>query len=253
MSSSISQDDKLSQLIRDYFESGGSTVTESCFYLSSRSSRLDHDDPTHYSNLQEILEDRTEAENEIHGKVLMYLRDADEFVLKNIRKLRKLIVYRLEKDNYESHLCRTSWSTPFDCPSGEYEYVEVVMRNKDGGTVRVIVDLDFRTEFELARPTPDYEELKDALPSIFVGDEEKIDKLVSLVCSAAKQSLKARGLHIPPWRKESHMKSKWLSSNRKRVSSAEFMSCLSKYMTQNGNACFLDLVQADQQLGTYNC
>ncbi|XP_073020475.1 uncharacterized protein [Primulina eburnea] len=259
--SHISQGDRLSQLIRDYFESGGSTVTDPVFYLPSQSSQFDDDLPTYYySSLQEILEDHTEAEIEIYTKVLMYLRDVDELGLKNINNLRKWIVYRLEMDNYEAHLCQTSWSTPFDCPSvsyyfpGNYEYVEVVMIDKDGGSereVRLIVDLDFRTEFTLARPTPNYEQLRDALPLIFVGIEEKIDKLVSLVCSAAKQSLTERGLHIPPWRKESHMKSKWLSTNRKRVSSAEFTSCLSTYnMTQNGNACVLDFVQVDLQLET---
>lgn len=130
------------------------------------------------------------------------------------------------------------------------------MRDKDDGTgreVRLILDLDFKSEFKLARPTPNYEELRDALPSIIVGNEEKIEKMVSLVCSAAKQSLTERGLHIPPWRKESHMRSKWLSTNFKRVSSAEFISCLSTYnMTQTGNACVLDFGQVDQQLGTLN-
>ncbi|XP_073128353.1 uncharacterized protein [Henckelia pumila] len=223
MSSNISQDDRLSQLIKDYFESGGSTVTDSCFYIHSQSSRLD-DDPTHYFNLQEILEDHTEAENEIYSKVVMYLRDVGKLGLENINKLRKLIIYRLEMDNYEAHLCQTSWSTPFDFTSAvsyftdEYEYVEVVMRDKSQEMIRLIVDLDFRSQFGLARPTPNYEQLRDALPLIFVGNEEKIDKLVCLVCSAAEQSLTERGLYIPPWRKQSHMKSKWLSQNRKRVS-----------------------------------
>lgn len=95
------------------------------------------------------------------------------------------------------------------------------MDNENGTTkqpTRLIVDMDFRSQFELARPTATYTELTNALPSIFVGTEEKLNRILSLLCSAAKQSLKDSGLHIPPWRKLSYMKSKWLPESCKKVS-----------------------------------
>lgn len=103
----------------------------------------------------------------------------------------------------------------------DYEYVEVMMRDSNNKEVRLIVDIDFRTQFEVARPTQVYQELTNALPLIFVGTEDKLEKLISLICSAIKQSLKEKGLHIPPWRKVSYMHSKWLSHNCKRVSFSE--------------------------------
>lgn len=74
------------------------------------------------------------------------------------------------------------------------------------------MDTDFKSQFELARPTQTYMELVEKIPSIFVGNEEKLKKIISLLCSAAKQSLRERGLHIPPWRTISYMHSKWFSS-----------------------------------------
>lgn len=94
------------------------------------------------------------------------------------------------------------------------------MRDKklNGGVpTRLIVDMDFRSQFEVARPTRAYKELIDALPSIFVGTEKKLKEIVSLLCPACRKSLKETGLHIPPWRSASYMQSKWLSTNCKKV------------------------------------
>lgn len=76
---------------------------------------------------------------------------------------------------------------------------------------RLIVDIDFKSQFELARPTPAYKQLIDSLPLIFVGTEDKLIQIIFLLCSAAKQSLRERGLHVPPWRTAAYMQSKWLS------------------------------------------
>lgn len=100
--------------------------------------------------------------------------------------------------------------------TGEYEYIEVRIEGENyGDPVRLIVDIDFRSQFELARPTEYYRELTDSLPVIFVGTESKLCKIISLLCSAAKQSLREKGLHVPPWRTTSYMQSKWLSGCRK--------------------------------------
>ncbi|KAK0576495.1 hypothetical protein LWI29_018308 [Acer saccharum] len=83
---------------------------------------------------------------------------------------------------------------------------------------RLIVDMEFRSQFEVARPTRGYKELINTLPVIFVGSEEKLNKIICLLCPASNQSLKEKGLHIPPWRSDTYMQSKWLSKNFKRVS-----------------------------------
>jgi uncharacterized protein (TIGR01615 family) len=97
--------------------------------------------------------------------------------------------------------------------TGEYEYIEVIIEDEKNinDPMRLIVDIDFKSQFELARPTEYYKELTNSLPLIFVGRENKLSKIISLLCSAAKQSLREKGLHVPPWRTNAYMQSKWLS------------------------------------------
>lgn len=92
------------------------------------------------------------------------------------------------------------------------------MKVKDefGSVKRLIIDIDFKAQFEVARPTEGYKQLTEALPSVFVGTEEKLVRIISILCSAAKQSLKESGLHIPPWRTSSYMQCKWLSAHQQR-------------------------------------
>lgn len=76
---------------------------------------------------------------------------------------------------------------------------------------RLIVDIDFRSEFEIARPTKTYKSVLHALPNIFVGKPERLGKIIAIVSEAAKQSLNSRGMHIAPWRKAEYMEAKWFA------------------------------------------
>ncbi|KAL7167482.1 hypothetical protein ACSBR2_038026 [Camellia fascicularis] len=61
------------------------------------------------------------------------------------------------------------------------------MKDSTGGgdeTVRLVVDMDFKSQFELARLISTYSELTASLPSIFVGSEEKLMEIICLVCLA---------------------------------------------------------------------
>lgn len=79
------------------------------------------------------------------------------------------------------------------------------------GGERLIIDIDFRSEFAIARPTKAYKLVLQALPSIFIGKPDRLEKIIGIVCDAAKQSLKKKGMPVPPWRKADYIKSKWLS------------------------------------------
>ncbi|XP_016497863.2 uncharacterized protein LOC107816646 [Nicotiana tabacum] len=207
------EEDKLSQMVRDFIELDHFETTLQVDEL------VDHN-PTTFLSLQDILENVTDAETEILGKILFYWRNMVNNNMKP-KELRQWIVNRLRMDHYEASLCKTSWITTFGRPSaftftGDYEYIDVMMKESNG-SVRLIVDIDFRSQFELARPTQAYQDLSNSLPSIFVGTEEKLNGIISLLCAAAKQSLKEKGLHVPPWRKASYMHSKWLSHNCKKI------------------------------------
>lgn len=198
------EEERFVQMVRDFIESESTTPFP-----------LLHQNPD-FLSLQKILEEISDVETEVLEKILLYLGDNG-----NDKNVKELVVGRLKMDNYEASICKTSWISTFGRPSGVYEYIDIMM-GTDFGTnkspTRLIIDMDFRSQFELARPTHNYTELTNALPSIFVGTEEKLNRIISLLCPAAKQSLKDRGLHIPPWRKLSYMQSKWLSENCKKLS-----------------------------------
>lgn len=76
---------------------------------------------------------------------------------------------------------------------------------------RLLIDVDFRSEFEIARPTKSYKAILQTLPYIFVGKADRLRRIIAVASEAAKQSLKKKGMHVPPWRKADYIKAKWLS------------------------------------------
>ncbi|KAF8392304.1 hypothetical protein HHK36_022646 [Tetracentron sinense] len=119
---------------------------------------------------------------------------------------RKIVTDGLLALGYDASICKSRWDKSPSYPAGEYEYVDVIM---DGE--RFLIDIDFRSEFEIARSTGNYKSVLQSLPNIFVGKPDRLRQVVSIVSEAAKQSLKKKGMHIPPWRKAEYMRSKWLS------------------------------------------
>lgn len=84
------------------------------------------------------------------------------------------------------------------------------------GDVRVIIELNFRTEFEMARGSEDYNKLIRRLPEVFVGKVERLRVLIKILCSAAKKCMKEKKMHLAPWRKQKYMEAKWLIGNSDR-------------------------------------
>ncbi|KAF5467796.1 hypothetical protein F2P56_012011 [Juglans regia] len=209
---SISEDELL-QMVRDFIES------ESASPISPPSSNtMSHNDQHPYLTLQEIIRRATKVEVDVLEKILVHVKEMG--IAREPTLLKKRLVARLKIDGYEASLCKTYSVCNLGRSKGDYEYIDVMVGdgNGDGKPERLIVDMDFRSHFEVARPTPTYKELTDAIPTVFVGTEEKLKKIISLLCKAAKESLRERGLHIPPWRKASYMQSKWLSKDYKKVS-----------------------------------
>lgn len=114
---------------------------------------------------------------------------------------------------------------------------------------RVILDVDFRSEFEIARSTGKYKAILQLLPFIFVGKADRLLQIVSIVSEAARQSLKKKGMHIAPWRNPEYMKAKWLSPYT-RITPAEESNTAAEITesaseSENGE---LDLIFADKTL-----
>jgi hypothetical protein len=70
-------------------------------------------------------------------------------------------------------------------------------------------------EFEIARPTNQYSSLLEVFPLVFVGKVEELKKVVRLMCSAIKNSMKTMDMHVPPWRRNSYMQAKWFNTYKR--------------------------------------
>ncbi|KAK6265733.1 hypothetical protein QUC31_016570 [Theobroma cacao] len=133
--------------------------------------------------------------------------------------LRKIVTDGLVSLDYNSSICKSKWDKSPSFPAGDYEYIDVVVEGE-----RMLIDVDFRSEFEMARSTGAYKAIVQLLPYIFVGKPDRLDRIVSIVSEAAKQSLKRKGMHLPPWRKAEYMRAKWLSQFTRPSSASEDVS-----------------------------
>ncbi|KAD6453028.1 hypothetical protein R6Q59_015091 [Mikania micrantha] len=148
------------------------------------------------------------------------LADTSKIVELNINhkrkdELKKIVADGLLLIGYDASICKSRWEKSKSYPAGEYEYLDVIFEDGD----RVLIDIDFRSEFEIARPTGNYKAILQSLPYIFVGEADRLQQILSIVSEAAKLSLKKKGMHVPPWRKLEYMRSKWLSAHTRSPSS----------------------------------
>ncbi|KAJ6824340.1 uncharacterized protein M6B38_382695 [Iris pallida] len=130
------------------------------------------------------------------------------------------VVDRLRDAGYNSAVCKSKWRRSLDIPSGEHSYADVVAAAKSAkrSPVRVVIELNFREEFEMARASREYNGLVGRLPEVFVGKSERLRSVIRVMCSAAKRCMKENRMHIAPWRKHRYMESKWLSATCDRMS-----------------------------------
>lgn len=106
--------------------------------------------------------------------------------------------------------------------TGEHTYIDVVDKSSKKGEIRVVVELNFRAEFEMARASQEYNQLVGKLPGVFVGKAERLRGLIKIICSAAKKCMKERKMHMGPWRKQKYMQAKWFGTF-KRTTSTTFL------------------------------
>ncbi|KAL2239243.1 uncharacterized protein LOC105170116 [Sesamum indicum] len=162
--------------------------------------------------IKPILLDRTD---EFRNVLLAQVLKAEQVFscLKSDKQImRRNVMAFLRGYGYNAAICKTKWESSGGLTAGNYEFIDVL--RKDSST-RYLVDLDFASEFEIARPTNSYGRLLECLPRVFVGKSEDLKQILKAVSDAAKGSLKSRGLHLPPWRKHRFMQNKWLGSYRR--------------------------------------
>ncbi|XP_021740601.1 uncharacterized protein LOC110706917 [Chenopodium quinoa] len=124
---------------------------------------------------------------------------------------------RLRIAGYNSAICRTKWRSTPEIPAGEHTFIDVVDNSSSKrGEVRVIIELSFRADFEIARASDDYNRLVSRLPEVFVGKADRLKALIKVLCAAAKKCMKDKKMHMGPWRKQKYKQAKWFSTPYER-------------------------------------
>lgn len=129
---------------------------------------------------------------------------------------RRSIMKHLRSNGYNAALCKSRWDHAGSFPGGDYEYIDVVFE----GSSRLIVDIDFQSQFEIARPSSQYKHVYQALPAVYVGTTDRLLQILNVMAEAVKRSLKKKGMFLPPWRKPEYVKAKWFSSYKRTTNEA---------------------------------
>ncbi|KAH7281072.1 hypothetical protein KP509_36G028700 [Ceratopteris richardii] len=128
-----------------------------------------------------------------------------------------MLVKHLRCLGYDAAVCSSKWPNSGKVPGGEYEYIDLFFTGEGNTTERLIVDLDFQSQFEIARPTNSYAAALKFLPIVFIGSVNKLQQVLQIMAEAVKMSLKQNSMPLPPWRTFEYMVAKWLSPFERSV------------------------------------
>lgn len=200
------ESDDLQAMVHDFIEN------DSLEFLDG----IDSDGPSPGKKLIETLQMRTATMNSLERELLaevklrlLSIKEDTDLICEGPdckgACVKRFVVKHLKVAGFDAVVCSSKWLSSGRVPGGEYEYIEA-----EG----LIVDVDFQAQFEIARPTQQYEAALKILPPVFVGSASKLKKILEFMSEAAKVSLKQNHMHLPPWRTLDYMSSKWLSTKK---------------------------------------
>ncbi|KAM6592396.1 hypothetical protein CsatA_000099 [Cannabis sativa] len=130
----------------------------------------------------------------------------------------------LGKQGYNASLCKSTSRSSDQFLFGQHKFVDVVENIGKNRTkeVRVIIEVNLRSEFEMSSglvSTEEYKELVQLLPELYIGKAERLDMVINIMCLAAKMCMKHNNMHLAPWRTYQYMCAKWLGPYKRDKSS----------------------------------
>ncbi|KAK1398092.1 Sulfate/thiosulfate import ATP-binding protein [Heracleum sosnowskyi] len=168
-----------------------------------------------FENLNQAL--RNEDDDHFRNVLVTHVSKAIEifwFVKSNGSLLRRNVMAFLRSEGYNAGICKTKWESCGGLTGGNYELIDV-LKSVDPKSDRYFIDLNFADEFEIARQTNGYQQLLQTLPRVFIGKCDRLKRIVKIISDEARRSLKTKGLHLPPWRKNRFMQNKWFGPYRR--------------------------------------
>ncbi|PIA60271.1 hypothetical protein AQUCO_00300049v1 [Aquilegia coerulea] len=210
----------LALMVSDFLENG-SGGTDSRYSSDSESGLSDlaylGDKIAHYKRTVD------EYESDLLAAVHALLRSISETDLHfvhsgtcNASCIRFCLVKLLQNSGYDAAVCVSKWQNCGKVPGGDHEYVDVITHCDGGVSERFIIDIDFRSHFEIARAVASYDTVLGSLPVVFVGYLSKLKQFLQVMAEAARSSLKQNSMPLPPWRSLAYLQAKWHSTYQRK-------------------------------------
>lgn len=154
--------------------------------------------------------------------LLLSISETDLYFVKsapcNASCIRFSLVKLLRLSGYDAAVCASRWQGVGKVPGGYHEYIDVVNYNNTGNSERLIIDIDFRSHFEIARAVDSYDKILKSLPVVYVGSLPKLKQFLQAMVEAARSSLKQNSMPLPPWRSLAYLQAKWYSPYERQFS-----------------------------------
>ncbi|RZC78767.1 hypothetical protein C5167_002952 [Papaver somniferum] len=160
--------------------------------------------------------------NTVNEKGLGAKQDIDEEKEKHNNTQRKLnnmwlLILRhavVQMENFQPARSSRCTNTIFQ---GDHEYIDVVIHRDTGVSERLVIDIDFRSHFEIARAVESYDRILNSLPVVYVGSLPKLKQYLQVMVEAARCSLKENSMPLPPWRSLAYLQAKWHSQYERKM------------------------------------
>ncbi|XP_021749520.1 uncharacterized protein LOC110715264 [Chenopodium quinoa] len=216
----------LAAMVSDFLENNGSYSADS---LCSSDGESGFSDLHHLADKISFFKrsvDQYESDlNSVVQSLLLSMGGKDLQLVKsglcNGSCIRYSLVKLLRSSGYDAAVCASKWQGCNKVPGGDHEYIDVVNYLNDGSTERLIIDIDFRSHFEIARAVESYDKILKSLPVVFVGSLIKLKQFLQVMAEAARVSLKQNSMPLPPWRSLAYLQAKWHSPYQRKVTLEE--------------------------------
>jgi len=157
-----------------------------------------------------ILRRLCALENSGHRKVLDVVRTTTRALRPADREVRRQVLGRVEQEllmqGHQASLCNSKGSDAAGLLSFRHSFVRV---DDDFTGEILLIEPQLRAEFEIVRPTSQYQRLLDAVPQEFVGTAFQLAAIVEFMSERMGESFRRGGMSPPPWRQARSMLSKW--------------------------------------------
>lgn len=119
------------------------------------------------------------------------------------------LLAELQRAGLAASVCHSRGSGTAGLLSFRHTFLQVFGGDDESNSQPLIVEPQLREEFQIVRPTPQYQRLLDALPREFVGSSQQLTSLVEFMSERMAESFRQRGMCSPPWRQVKSMLLKW--------------------------------------------